>query len=160
MQSMVRYEDAAHQIADECYARRVTAAARSLSKLYDGALSSAGILVSQLKVLAAIAHFSEKGAPLSAIAKILDMDPTTMTRNLQPLEVAGLVRVARSPGDARVRFVFLTRGGERKIEEMFPLWERAQKTVRARLGEKRANELRKLLRTLVDALRDLEALGQ
>jgi len=155
---MARYEDAARQIADECYARGVAAAARCLSKLYDGALSSAGILVSQMKLLVAVARFGERGAPMGAIAKILDMDPTTMTRNLQPLEVAGLVRVARSPGDARVRSVFLTRGGERKIEEMHPLWARAQRTVRQRLGEKRASELRNLLLMLVDSLRDLEAL--
>jgi len=142
-------------MAAECYANRVTAAANWLSKIYDEALSSAGIVVSQMKLLIATALFGEGGAPMGAIAKVLEMDPTTMARRLQPLEVAGLVRVARSPEDARVRHVVLTRAGERKLEEVLPLWERAQNIVRTRIGEKRANDLRRMLRQLVNSRRSL-----
>jgi DNA-binding MarR family transcriptional regulator len=63
------------------------------------------------------------------------MDRTTLTRNLRPLEKDGLVRVARSPDDARTRVVLLSRAGERMIVSVFPLWERAQKKVRDALGD-------------------------
>jgi len=80
---------------------------------------------------------------------MLEMDPTTMARKLQPLEVTGLLHVARAPEDARVRHVFLTRSGERKLDEVLPLWERAQNIVRSRLGEKGAKELRRMMRELI-----------
>src|SRR5215468_6986321 len=118
---MSRFTDAVDLISTDCYGNGVRKAARALTKIYDTALKPTGLQVSQLTVLVAAARFGEKGAPMGTIAKTLAMDPTTMTRNLHPLEVSGLLRVARSPEDARVRFVFLTRAGERKIEEAFPL---------------------------------------
>src|SRR5262245_55499184 len=153
---MTRFREAVQQIASECYGNGIRKAARALSKIYDAELKPSDLLVSQLTVLVAAARFGEKGAPMGTIAKVLAMDPTTMTRNLHPLEVSGLLRVARSPEDARVRFVFLTRAGERKIEEAFPLWQRAQAKVRKRAGEKRANNLRTELCRLVDVVRELE----
>jgi len=148
--------EAAERIASECYGNGVRKAARALSKVYDGELKSSGLLVSQLTVLVAAALYGEKGAPMGTIAKRLAMDPTTMTRNLHPLEVSGLLRVARSPDDARVRFVFLTRAGERKIEEAFPMWERAQVKVRKQVGGQRANGVRAELCRLVEVMRELE----
>src|SRR5215831_12891658 len=153
---MTRFTDAAEVIDSDCYGNGVRKAARALSKVYDGELKSSGLLVSQLTVLVAAALYGEKGAPMGTIAKRLAMDPTTMTRNLHPLEVSGLLRVARSPEDARVRFVFLTRAGERKIEEAFPLWQRAQERVRKRVGGKRANSVRAELSRMVEVVRELE----
>src|SRR5262249_21328235 len=157
---MTRFTDAAEVIDSDCYGNGVRKAARALSKIYDTALKPTGLQVSQLTVLVAAARFGEKGAPMGAIAKTLAMDPTTMTRNLHPLEVSGFIRVARSPKDARVRIVFLTRAGERKIEEAFPLWLRAQAKVRKRVGEKRADGVRAELRRLVEVVRELEETGK
>jgi len=88
---------------------------------------------------------------------VLVMDRTTLTRNLRPLETAGLLRVARAPGDDRLRVLFLTRAGERKIEAAFPLWERAQHMVRKRFGERRADTLRDELAELVHDLQGLDS---
>jgi DNA-binding MarR family transcriptional regulator len=85
-------------------------------------------------MLAAVATCGEEGANIGALADGLVMDRTTLSRNLTPLEKAGLVRVARDPADARVRLVFLTRQGERAIEAAFPLWEQTQKHIREQLG--------------------------
>src|SRR5262249_12809124 len=111
-----------------------------------------GLLLSQLIVLVTAARFGEKGAPMGRLARVLAMDPTTMTRNLRPLEAAGLLRVARSPEDARVRYVFLTRPGERKVEEAFPMWERAEEMIRRLIGGDRADRLRGELGRLVEAI--------
>jgi DNA-binding MarR family transcriptional regulator len=134
----------------------VRRAARTLSKIYDGELKAAGLSLSQLTVLVATARFGERGAPMGAIARALAMDATTMTRNLRPLEVSGLLRVARSLQDARVRCVFLARAGERKLEEAYPLWQRAQATVCKRIGKRRAGRLRAELEHLVEVMRALE----
>jgi len=77
------------------------------------------------------------------------MDRTTLSRNLAPLEKAGLVRVARDPADARVRLVFLTRQGERAIEAAFPLWEQTQNHVREQLGASKVDALREELGRVV-----------
>jgi DNA-binding MarR family transcriptional regulator len=114
---------------------RVRQASRVLTKIYDTELRSTGLQESQLAVLVAIAHFGEGGAPIGGIARAIKLDRTTLTRNLGPLEKAGLVRVARSPDDARTRTVLLSRAGERMILTALPLWEKAQKKVREALGD-------------------------
>jgi DNA-binding MarR family transcriptional regulator len=149
---MTRFVDAAKRISTDCYADGIRKAARSLSRLYDAELRPSGLRVSQLIVLVATAQVGESGAPMRTIARTLAMDPTTMTRNLYPLEMRGLLRVARSPADGRVRFVFLTNAGKRKVEEAFPLWERAQAAVHRRFGERRANLVRSELRLLTEAM--------
>jgi DNA-binding MarR family transcriptional regulator len=105
--------------------------------MYDDELRPSGLQVSQLPVLVALAIFGERGASMNALAEALVMDRTTLTRSIRPLEKDGLLRVARSPRDARARVVLLTRSGEEALEAAFPLWERAMKRVRATLGAAR-----------------------
>jgi len=140
----------------QCYAGSAATALRLLSRFYDHALSSSGILLAQLELLVAVARCGERGAPMGAAARALDMDPKTIARHLKPLELAGLLRVARSRADAGVRFVFLTPAGERKMKQALPLLERAEKTIRVELGETRASDLRTLLRKLVDSFREVD----
>ena len=73
----------------------------TVGEVYDDALRPIGLQQSQLPVLVALAIFGEPGAPMNALAQALVMDRTTLTRNVRPLEKAGLLRVARSPADAR-----------------------------------------------------------
>src|SRR4030095_1453884 len=61
---MTRFMEAAEQISSDCHANGVRKAARTLSKIYDGELKRAGLLISQLTVLVATARFGEKGAPM------------------------------------------------------------------------------------------------
>jgi len=82
----------------------------------------------------AMAKFGDGGARIGQLASRLAMDRTTLTRNIRPLEQAGLLRVSRAPDDARARVLTLTRAGEDKLRAAFPLWERAQKRVRELLG--------------------------
>jgi len=132
---MLDHVRAAKRIARQCTCMRVRQASRVLTKIYDTELRSTGLQESQVSVLVAIAHFGEGGAAIGNLAEVLKMDRTTVTRNLGPLEKAGLVRVARSPEDARTRVVLLSRAGERTILSVLPFWERAQKKVRDALGE-------------------------
>lgn len=152
MHSMSGYETMARTIAAQCECFRARKAARSLSNLYDQLLKASGLEISQLGVLTAIVHFGERGAQIGALADVLSIDRTTLTRNLRPLESAGLVRVARSPSDARVRVVLLTRAGERAIEAAFPLWEQAQARVHERVGRRRVEAIRGELEHLVARL--------
>ncbi|HET9157030.1 MAG TPA: MarR family winged helix-turn-helix transcriptional regulator, partial [Myxococcaceae bacterium] len=77
-----------------------------------------------------------KEAPLLRVAEELSLDRTTLTRNLEPLERAGLV--ASAPGkDQRVRLLRLTDAGQRALQRAYPLWEEAQAKVMKALGQRR-----------------------
>jgi DNA-binding MarR family transcriptional regulator len=143
---------AARTISTECFAMRLRQASRALTKMYDDALRPTGILISQLTVLVAVARFGEDGASIHALADVLVMDRTTLSRNLRPLERMGLVRVARVPTDARMRLVLLTREGERAIESAYPLWQRAQQEVRRAAGTSDARDVRDGAGHLIAAL--------
>jgi DNA-binding MarR family transcriptional regulator len=132
---MLDHVRAAARISRECTCMRVRQASRVLTKIYDTELRPTGLQESQVSVLVAIARFGERGATIGNLAGALKMDRTTVTRNLGPLEKSGLVRVARSPDDARVRTILLSRAGEAMIVSALPLWERAQKKVRDALGD-------------------------
>jgi DNA-binding MarR family transcriptional regulator len=132
---------AARKIARECPAIRVRQASRALTRVYDDALRPVGLQMSQFSVLIAIAAFTEADATISAVAGSLLMDRTTLTRNLRPLERAGLVRLTRAPGDARARLVVLTHRGEKTIELAYPLWEEALGRVRRLLGVRKLRTL-------------------
>jgi len=148
-ESVVDFSHAARVIASQCACVRVRRASRALTRLYDVSLRAAGLHATQLTMLAAVATCGERGAPMGALADGLVMDRTTLTRNLVPLEKAGLLRVARDPEDARARIIFLTREGERAIEAAFPIWEQTQQHVREKLGPKEVDALREELGRLI-----------
>jgi DNA-binding MarR family transcriptional regulator len=123
-----------------------------LTRLYDDALRRTGLRMSQLAVLVATAMHGERGAKIGELADVLATERTTLTRNIGPLERAGLVRVARDPSDARARIVMLARAGERAIEAAFPLWEAAQRGVRDAVGGRRLDEVHDQMTELLSAV--------
>lgn len=147
----------ARRIADECPGIRIRQAARLLTRVYDECLRPLGIQESQLAVLVAVARFGDAGAGLGALAGALVLDRTTLTRNVAPLERAGLLRVARSAKDARARVVVLTRAGQRMLEAAYPAWEEAQRRLRRALGAERLGALRAHLNELVGSADALAA---
>jgi DNA-binding MarR family transcriptional regulator len=147
------FQDAARTIADECTCIRVRQTSRTVSRLYDENLRRAGLQISQLSVLVAVARFGDGGAGMGKMAQALGMDRTTLTRNVLPLEKAGLVRLARDPADARAKIVLLTKPGQRAIEKAFPLWQKSEKRVRDLLGATQARDLHHRLARLLTVVR-------
>lgn len=134
---------------DQCPALRVRAASRVLARLYDEALRDLGLEMSQLPVLAAAAIQGDRGFTLTELARALVMDRTSVTRAVRPLEQAGLLRVARSPDDARSKVVVLTRAGERALREAYPRWQQTTRRIRRVFGPGRVDSLSKELAALV-----------
>lgn len=129
-------------MADDCLCFRVRRVSRALTRLYDEALRPLDIRATQLTVLNAVALLEERHAPMSEVADVLAMDVTTLSRNVRPLKVAGLVRIERSPEDRRVRIVRLTAEGRRMLERALPLWKEAHGRVVEVLGPALADELK------------------
>ena len=109
--------------------RRLT---RRVTAVYDRALAASGMRVTQYSVLSYLR--GSPGVSMSQLAEILDMDRTTLTRNLRPLLDAGWVEVRASAEDARVRLVQITPAGEAQWRGARAYWRRAQDEVNAAIG--------------------------
>jgi len=130
--------------AETCTAHNLRKATRAVSGLFDEAMRPTGIRISQFGVLVALALAEE--ATVSKLARLLDLDRTTMTRNLAPLERQGLVASAAGD-DARNRHLRLTEEGKATLASALAVWQRVQARVVTGLGDARWKGL----------LRDLEA---
>ncbi len=62
------------------------------------------------------------------------MDPTTLTRNLQPLVARNYLKVAPDSDDRRRRAIFLTDSGRAALRVAYPLWQEAQARLERYLG--------------------------
>lgn len=82
---------------------------------------------------------------ISALAADLVMDCTTLGRNLQLLERAGLVAVVKGRSDRRSREIRLTETGAERLRTAVEGWVEAQAGFEAVFGEQRSAELRTLL---------------
>jgi DNA-binding MarR family transcriptional regulator len=146
---MIDFTAAARKIARECPGLRARQASRMLTRVYDDALRPLGLQMPQLSLLVATAMFGENGASMGDLALALVMDRTTVSRNVGPLEKSGLLRVARSPRDARVRIVLLSPAGERALVAALPLWEAGHARIREVLGAKTTVAMREQLSGVV-----------
>lgn len=111
--------------------RRVS---RLLSQAYDDALRPSGLKGTQFSLLANVAGRGRMS--ITALADVMGMDRTTLTRNLKPLEREQLVTVL-SGTDRRTREITVTKGGKAALELAYPLWQQAQKQAVSKLGKKR-----------------------
>jgi DNA-binding MarR family transcriptional regulator len=120
-----------------CTCARLRKLARRLTRIYDAHLAGEGIKVTQYSLLVNISRGEKM---VSELAAAMDMERTTLTRNLAPLEAQGWVKT--KPGeDPRSCMVGITASGKRKLEAVLPLWRRAQREVESVLGESRVGRL-------------------
>jgi DNA-binding MarR family transcriptional regulator len=126
-----------------CACSQLRRAARKLSLLYDQALQPAAVTVTQYALLVNVARAGEISR--TALATQLGTDRTTLTRNLLPLEKAGLIVPAES-ADRRERLIRLSAGGTRKVRESFPLWQKAQERFASQMGPAKLKQFRAALK--------------
>jgi DNA-binding MarR family transcriptional regulator len=124
----------AQTLLDTCLCHNVRMASRVVSRTYDEALRPTGLRATQVAVLAAV---GARGAlSIKALADSLEMERTTLTRNLRPLEDQGYVFIAPE-GHHRSRVLSLTAAGRAALLKALPLWEAAQQASMRQLGERR-----------------------
>ena len=140
-----------------CTCLRMRRATRRVTQFYDHALQRTGLTVNQFGLLAYLcgASLARTNASIGTTAEWLGMDPTTLTRNLKPLLVKGLVKNVPDPDDGRVRIVAITEKGLRMLREAVPRWRNAQAAVEKAIGSKSIAELNTLLDLSSSKLRAL-----
>jgi DNA-binding MarR family transcriptional regulator len=141
------------KVAETCTVLNLRKAARAVTNLLDEALRPTRLRSSQFGLLVALAL--EEEATVSRLARLLDLDRTTMTRNLGPLERDGLVS-SGTGDDARNRVLHLTERGRAALARALPLWERVQARVVQGLGQTRWKALLQSLETTASVARPAE----
>jgi len=123
-------------------------AARAVTQLYDNVLQPSGLRSTQFVILVAIG--AEGTVRLPDLTRTLNVDRSTLTRNLQPLERDGLLRVTEGTKD-RASTVRLTKKGQRTLAATVPLWQEAQARFEAQIGGRRWQAILRDLNRVVDA---------
>jgi len=136
------------EVVENCVCHRTRMAARAVTRLYDDTLRSVGLRATQLAVLVAVG--GDNVVSITALAKFMGMDRSTLTRNLTPLERDGFIRVGNE-GWRRSRTVEITKKGRSRLREALPLWKNAQETLRRKLGLRRWAVIRADLDDLIRA---------
>jgi len=140
----------AQTLLDTCMCHKTRMAARAITRTYDEALRSTGLRATQIAVLAAV---GARGAmSIQSLADQMEMDRTTLTRNLRPLEDGGYVLLAAERRH-RSRMLSLTPAGQAALLEAVPLWEEAQRTIKRRLGPQRWPAVQEALAELTEEVR-------
>lgn len=115
---------------------------RTVSRRYDAAVAASGLKTTQYSLLSHIGSM-EPVRPSDLAAK-MNLEVSTLSRNLQPLIAQGWVELGPGP-DARTRLVVLTEAGRAKRTEAQRLWKQAQLSLNDTLGEARVAQLHQLI---------------
>jgi DNA-binding MarR family transcriptional regulator len=116
-------------------------AARRLTQYYEDVMAPTGLRITQYSLMVKVDRFGV--IPMTALAEELEMDRTTLTRNLAPLRRQGFVSV-RSAGGGRTKLVTLTQRGRDILLTAYSHWLEAQQFLRTALGPAETTELRRL----------------
>jgi DNA-binding MarR family transcriptional regulator len=105
--------------------------ARAVTQLYDAALQESGLRSTQFAILVAIAK--NQTVSIGALAKVLTIDQTTLTRSLRLLKKEGFVAISER-STMRQRFLTVTPKGGGALARSLPLWRKAHKEFVSKIG--------------------------
>jgi DNA-binding MarR family transcriptional regulator len=122
------------EIASDCLASRARRLERQLTRIYDDALRDHGLTGSQLGMLVAIQLGGRANA--TTIGRRLDLDKSTVSRNVARLAAAGLVDASDG--------LRITARGATAITTCHPAWRAAQRLAKKALHPEQGRLLARL----------------
>lgn len=146
-----------------CTCARLRRLTRRVTAIYDRELAPVNLRVTQFSLLAALRRghgaalggeaAAEPGLPVTHLADLMDMDRTTLTRNLKPLVGAGLTDLFTDPADRRIHRARITPAGLQAFDAARPHWLAAQLLVNQILGEPTVAALHDWIERVTPSLR-------
>ena len=100
--------------------------------------------VSQFSMLTAIANRGETRP--AELAKALEMDESTVSRNVERMCAKGWLRLEAGAGDQRTHQIAITQKGMGLLRKGFPAWQNAQREVIRRLGSDGVSALKSVVK--------------
>jgi DNA-binding MarR family transcriptional regulator len=116
-----------------CFCTNLRLATRKLSAIYDAALEPFGINIAQYFLLRTIGQ--HEAVSFTELARLVELERSTVGRNVRVLERMGLLETTRSDADQRETLVSLTGAGDRLMQGALPVWVQCQQAFIARLGD-------------------------
>jgi DNA-binding MarR family transcriptional regulator len=134
-----------------CSSFKLRQLSRRVSQHFDRIVGAAGLKTTQYSLLS---HIVKLGPVRPGdLAVQMEMDASTLTRNLQPLVALGWAELG--PGDdGRSRCVTATEAGRAKRTEAQREWKRAQLALNEQLGAARVARLHALIDECLAAMND------
>lgn len=126
-----------------CYAVSLDRASNTLNAFYDNRLKSAGISVKQFSLLINLSLLD--GASTVELSNTVNLDRTTITRNLKSLLNNGWICDTSETGKRAHRYI-VTELGKKQLEISYPIWKSAQKDFHNFLGEENTHRFMEILR--------------
>lgn len=124
---------------------------RMVTRHYDRYVAESGLKNTQYALLSRVVRLGPVRP--SDLAKDMQMDASTLTRNMQPLVGQGWLSIGAG-GDARSRLVDVTEAGRIKQAEGQCAWKEAQLALTERLGVECVVALHELLDACIECLND------
>src|SRR4051812_40390491 len=130
------------KIAAECIAVRLRMLNRVVTNIYDDALRSLDLKVSQMNILIAAAKMGT-ARPIE-VCEHLHLDVSTLSRNVERMKARGWLEVVPDE-DGRSQPFRLTPQGRKLLEKAVPAWSEAQQQVKKVLGEGFVEQLSRVI---------------
>ena len=118
-------------IARQCVSLRLRRLNRIVTNAYDEHLRPLGLRASQINIL--VAAWKMGLARPKKVCDFLNLDPSTMSRNVRRMCAKGWLEVVPA-ADGRLQPFRLTDDGLKLLEQSVPLWRNAQRRVTELLG--------------------------
>jgi DNA-binding MarR family transcriptional regulator len=134
------------RVGSECLGFRARLLSRVITAVYDDALAEMGLKVSQFSVLNAVAN-REDTRP-AELAKFLEMDESTLSRNVARMCARGWLRLDPGEDDRRSHQITITDTGKALLRKSYPAWQQAQSQVVHKLGPDGVAALKSVVRKL------------
>lgn len=122
----------AKALAAECIAGRVRLLSRVITNIYDRALQPLGIKINQANILVMLSLTDQ--ASSVDIARVLSMEKSTVSRNVERMRKKGWVDVA-GKDDGQTQVITVTLKGRKLLAAAHGEWKKAQKQAAELLGE-------------------------
>ena len=129
----------------QCLFLNTVKTARSLTRKFDQKLAPCGVTAIQFFVMMFIRY--NEGKTINALADLMDMDRSTLTRNLDGLVRKGLTLKQMAPkGNAKT--CLLTDQGNILLDELTPQWLDMRRNLKIHLAGRDIDEYRATLHML------------
>lgn len=137
------------RMLQSCIAGRTRLLNRLISGIFDDALRPVGMRNGQLTMLCMVGYLGR--VKPHELQPLLQMDASTISRNLKRLKKKGWVKTAPAEDD-RSHYVMLEPAGLEQVERAMPFWERAQERAEESLGAEGAESLNQASQAILDEI--------
>lgn len=138
------------EVLRTCGSFNLRKVSRTVTQLYDDILQPTGLRSTQVVLLVTLA--AEHELSLARLARELVLSPSTLSRNIRPLERDGLVEVNATA--KRGKQVKLTPAGKQALLTAVPYWQKAQEKFIGLVGAEAWEDLTERLTRTIAAIRN------